>query len=263
MKEKVGSHDILFITLDSLRYDVAVDCWQKGLTPHFQALLGSVWEKRHTPGNFTYAAHHAFFAGFLPTPADPKADKMRLMATEFAGSETIGPQTQLFQTSNIVEGFRDYDYRTLCIGGVGFFNKKTALSSVLTDCFDESHWSDDLGVICPDSAMNQFRLASERIKGIGQDERYFLFMNMSAIHQPNYFYKAGSTEDTIDSHAAALQSVDQGLPILLKAMRQRERPVFYIICSDHGTAYGEDGFYGHRLSHDTVWTVPYADGILE
>ena len=28
--------------------------------------------------------------------------------------------------------------------------------------------------------------------------------------------------------------------------------------TDHGTAYGEDGFHGHRLAHQVVWDVPYA-----
>ena len=31
-----------------------------------------------------------------------------------------------------------------------------------------------------------------------------------------------------------------------------------VICSDHGTAYGEDGYTGHRLAHPVVWDVPYA-----
>ena len=30
----------------------------------------------------------------------------------------------------------------------------------------------------------------------------------------------------------------------------------------HGTAYGEDGFTGHRLGHEVVWTVPYAQFVL-
>jgi hypothetical protein len=40
------------------------------------------------------------------------------------------------------------------------------------------------------------------------------------------------------------------------------RPCFTIVCSDHGTAYGEDGYAGHRIGHDVVWTVPYADFVL-
>ncbi len=69
---RVGLDDLLFVTLDTLRYDVAVELAAAGRTPNLvRALPAGRWERRHTPGSFTYAAHHAFFAGFLPTPAEP------------------------------------------------------------------------------------------------------------------------------------------------------------------------------------------------
>jgi len=37
----------------------------------------------------------------------------------------------------------------------------------------------------------------------------------------------------------------------------KKGPCFSIICSDHGTAYGEDGHWGHRNGHSTVMEVPY------
>src|SRR6266550_8981824 len=75
-RQLVGTHDVLFVTLDTLRYDVAVDCLASGRTPNLASVLpGAMWEKRHSPGNFTYAAHQAFFAGFLPTPADPALER--------------------------------------------------------------------------------------------------------------------------------------------------------------------------------------------
>ena len=43
---------------------------------------------------------------------------------------------------------------------------------------------------------------------------------------------------------------------------QRRGPALAILCSDHGTAYGEDGYSGHRVAHPVVWTVPYAELIL-
>jgi arylsulfatase A-like enzyme len=89
----------------------------------------------------------------------------------------------------------------------------------------------------------------------------FLFLNVSAVHQPNWFYLDGATRDTLESHAAALAYVDRQLPRLFAALRRRG-PVFVIACSDHGTAYGEDGYEGHRLAHPVVWTVPYAEFFL-
>ncbi len=84
----IGTHDVLFVTLDTLRYDVACAALESGRTPNLAAVLpGGRWEERHSPGSFTYAAHQAFFAGFLPTPATPGAHP-RLFAAAFAGSET-------------------------------------------------------------------------------------------------------------------------------------------------------------------------------
>ena len=87
-------------------------------------------------------------------------------------------------------------------------------------------------------------------------------MNVSALHQPNHFYLndlGGS--DNLESHAAALRYVDSQLPPLWETLRDRA-PLFGIICSDHGTTYGEDGYQGHRIAHPHVWTVPYAEFLL-
>src|SRR5262249_22622007 len=49
----IGTHDALFITLDTLRYDVARDALAEGRTPNLAALLpGGAWEERQSPGNF-------------------------------------------------------------------------------------------------------------------------------------------------------------------------------------------------------------------
>jgi hypothetical protein len=66
----------------------------------------------------------------------------------------------------------------------------------------------------------------------------------------------------VDSHAAALEYVDQQLPRLWELATRRGRPCFTIVCSDHGTAYGEERRHGHRFAHPVVWTVPYAHFVL-
>src|SRR6476619_471224 len=117
----IGSHDVVVITLDTLRYDVAVEALAAGLTPNLAAVLpGGMWERRHTPGSFTYAAHQAFFAGFLPTPASPGRHP-RLFAARFAGSETTHEGTAVFDTANWISGLASRGYHSVCIGGVGFF----------------------------------------------------------------------------------------------------------------------------------------------
>jgi hypothetical protein len=263
MNQIVGTHDILFITLDTLRYDVAIKLLEKGHTPNLAAVLPETgWEERHSPGNFTYAAHHAFFAGFLPTPVTPGIHP-RPFALGFEGSTTTDEKTCVLEGANIVSGFASKGYHTVCIGGVGFFNKRNPLGNVIPSMFNESYWSPEIGVTNPQSTENQVTLAQKIIAETPKNQRLFLFINISALHQPNYFYLSGTKNkiDTIESHAVALEYVDSQLAKLWDALRKRAS-TFCILCSDHGTTYGEDGYTGHRLSHPIVWTVPYAEFIL-
>ena len=278
----IGSHDVLFVTLDSLRYDVARDALAAGRTPNLAAVLpNGQWEARHTPATFTYAAHQAFFAGFLPTPIRPGRHP-RLFAARFARSETTTPHTFVFDAPDVVTGLAAQGYHTICIGGVGFFDKRTALGSVLPGLFAESHWYPGLGVTDRRSTENQVRLAAAAVDrapracvpgpaslvtpapaegGAARERRVFLFVNVSALHRPNRIFLPGAARDSVDSQAAALAYVDRHLPALFGAL-QRRGPVLAILCSDHGTAYGEDGYVGHRLGHPVVWTVPYAEFVL-
>ncbi|MFJ7067599.1 STM4013/SEN3800 family hydrolase [Streptomyces sp. NPDC101115] len=261
MNEIVGSHDILLVTLDTLRHDVAAELAAEGRTPHLaRHLPGGVWERRHAPGSFTYAAHQAIFAGFLPTPATP-GPHPRLFAARFAGSETTADGTYVFHDApDLVSALAHEGYRTVCIGGVGFFNKQPPLGSVLPGLFQESHWEPSFGVASPTSFESQVARAEQVVAALPRDRRLFLFVNVSALHQPNWFHRPGATRadgDTLETHAAALEYVDRHIGRLFAAMSSR-RDCFAIVCSDHGTAYGEDGFTGHRLGHESVWTVPYA-----
>lgn len=264
MNQIIGSHDLAMIVLDTLRFDVADTEMVSGHTPNLAALFPGGWEKRHTPGTFTYPAHHAFFAGFLPTPVDNR-DHQRLFAARFAGSETTGENSCVFDSANIIEGLRSRNYHTICLGGVGFFNNRTPLSNVFPSMFDESHWTEATGVTDPDSTSNQFGLAARRLGEIPEHQRLFTFINVSAIHQPNYFYvdqPPADKADTLESHAAALRYVDSQLPTLTEALASRAK-TFLIVCSDHGTLYGEaGGLTGHRFPHDAVVTVPYGETIL-
>lgn len=261
MNDIVGTHDILLVTLDTLRYDVAQELAEAGRLPNLaRHLPGGAWERRHAPGSFTYASHQAMFAGFLPTPAAP-GPHPRLFAARFAGSETTADGTYVYDTPDLVTGLAAAGYRTVCIGGVGFFNKQGPLGSVLPGMFQESHWEPEFGVTSPTSFESQVTRAEKVIAQLPFEQRLFLFVNVSALHQPNWFHLPGASRETGDTratHAAALAYVDHHMGRLLSATSGRGRPCFAVVCSDHGTAYGEDGFTGHRIGHDVVWTVPYA-----
>jgi hypothetical protein len=259
----VGGHDILFVTLDTLRYDVAARLAARGGTPTLRRVLpGGVWERRHSPASFTYAAHHAFFAGFLPTPVPPGRHP-RLFAAAFPGSETTTGGTWVFDEPDVVTALHAAGYHTACVGGVGFFNQRTALARVLPGLFAEAHWRPEFGVTHPDPMSAQLDEVERIVAATPPGTPLFTFLNVSALHQPNRHHLPGAAKDNRDSHAAALRYVDRQLPRLFGLATRRGRPCFTIMCSDHGTAYGEDGHVGHRIGHDVVWTVPYAHFTLQ
>lgn len=258
----IGTHDVLMITLDTLRYDAAVEALAAGQTPRIARVLpGGAWERRHTPASFTFAAHQAFFAGFLPTPAIP-GKHPRLLAARFAGSETTDERTAIFDSADWVSGLASAGYHTACIGGVGFFNKLTPLGSVLPGLFHESYWSPQLGVTSPDSTQRQADLAESILTARPVSQRILLFINVSAIHQPNCIFTRAAATDSKLTMRNALAYADAWIGRIFDAAASRA-PTLVILCSDHGTAYGEEGFVGHRVGHPTVWDVPYAEFVLD
>lgn len=250
-----GRVDFVWVVLDSLRYDVAVAALQRGRLAHLAPLINR-WEERHSPGSFTLAAHQAFFAGFLPTPAGP-GPHYRNLALAFAGSSTVDESTLMLEGESVCAGLSARGYRTVCIGGVGFFNRRTPLSRVLPDLFAESYWEERLGVSERDSTRHQVDLA---LQLLNSDQPTFLYLNVSATHQPTDLYLSEPGPEGFESQLEALVYADSQLARLWP--RLQERGAYCWVFSDHGTTYGEDGYYGHRLCHPLVWTVPYAEFLL-
>lgn len=250
--------DILMITLDALRLDVAQQTFQAGRTPCLQSLVPQGWETRHSPGNFTYASHAAFFAGFWPTTLSP-GPHSRPFALRFPGSRSIGADTVHLPGDNIVAGLRRRGYRTICIGGVGFFNPAYPLGAVFPSYFEESHWRPEFSVTELHSTRAQVRQACDSLAGCPPDLPVFLFINVSATHSPTRAYLKGAVEESVATQCAALEYVDRQLPPLVTALKSRGRAVAAYVMSDHGTLFGEDALQGHRVGHPAVWTVPYAE----
>ena len=256
--ELIGAADVVLLTLDSLRYDVAVNALESGRTPTLARLLPHGWEERHSPATFTFAAHQAFLSGFLPTPSRPGRHP-RLFAARFEGSQTTSSGTFVFDEAYLPHALAARGYATVCIGGVGFFNGRSALGSVLPALFQEAHWSPRTGVTSRTSAELQVNKALERLAAHAE-RRVFLFINFAATHHPTRIYDA-SEHESPQSQQAALESIDAALPPLLDALAARGTALV-ILSADHGSAHGEDGYFGHRVAHPLVWTVPYAHLLL-
>ncbi|MCI8489111.1 MAG: sulfatase-like hydrolase/transferase [Lachnospiraceae bacterium] len=279
MSEIVGTCDILFVCLDTLRYDAAIAEEESGGTPVLNRY--GAWEKRHAPGNFTYPSHHAIFAGFLPSKAKAEsiAGQEKLFFPKDIGMGRKIPKGGYgFETDNLVEGLHKDGYDTWCIGGVAFFDKRSALGNVFPSFFEKSCWNPSFSPMAKESAKNQVDFIIKKLEQNTDNRKIFLYLNISCIHYPNYFYLdrkspsgdplipagtrmiSGSKNgnyDSLESHRAALRYADGQLGRLFEFWKSKRGKTFVICFSDHGTCYGEDGYVFHRVNHPVVGTVPY------
>lgn len=263
MNRIVGSHDIVFLCLDTLRYDVAMQEQENGGTPHLNRC--GEWQKRHAPGNYTFPSHMAMFIGNLPSPAEPVPlyERERLfVAQENKSLGKIHPYSFVFEGDSFIRGLEKVGYQTICLGGVGFFNKRTEINRILPGFFMESAWRTAFSCHIKESFDHQLEWLEKRMERQAPEQKVFLYVNVDSIHYPNSFYLPDEKEDNVRTHAAALRYVDARLPRLFELFSRRG-DTFYIICSDHGTCYGEDGYHFHCVSHEIVYTVPYKHCIIQ
>jgi len=108
-----------------------------------------------------------------------------------------------------------------------------------------------------DSTKNQVDFILKKIESAEKETHIFLYLNVDAIHYPNYFYLDGASHDDLRSHMAALRYVDGELGRLFDGWKKQRGDTFVICCSDHGTCYWEDGCQFHGIHHPAVNTIPY------
>lgn len=263
MNQIVGSHDILFVCLDTLRYDIAKQEEQAGRTPILNRY--GTWEKCQAPGNFTYPSHHAMFAGFLPCRFDAKnlSDREVLFFPANIGlGRKTPPGAFAFQGATIMEGLEHEGYDTWCVGGVAFFDKRSDIGKVFPGYFHHSYWKPAFSCTVKESTKNQVDFILRKIETIDKKQKIFLYLNVDAVHYPNYFYLEKGKTDSLESHAAALRYVDSELGRLFDGWKEKRSGTFVICCSDHGTCYGEDGCQFHGINHPAVNTIPYKHFLL-
>ncbi len=267
MNEVVGNCDILFVCLDTLRYDVASEEEEKNTTPILNQY--GKWRKCQAPANFTYPSHHAMFSGFFPCDYNAKSmmDRELLFFPKNIGLGRKAPEnTFAFEGATFVEGLAKVGYDTYCIGGVSFFDKRSDIGNVFPSFFNHSYWRPSFGCQVKNSTENQVDLAIKLLEKAEneqkekeqnkKDQKIFMYINIDAIHYPNYFYLEGAKKDNKETHAAALRYVDGQLERLFDAFAKRGQ-TFVICCSDHGTCYGEDECVFHGMNHPVVNTIPY------
>jgi len=250
---------ILFVTLDSCRYDT----FAAAEAPNLKS-IGPL-HRAMAPGNFTYGSHAAMFVGFTPGVAhrsepfvNPKFGKIfKLVGAGFPGK---GTEHIELQGSNIVDGLKRKGYLTVGSGAVGWFDPQTETGLHLTRDFDHFYYPGNSSSLDKQLAWLSQHLAAP-------DKPMFAFLNIGETHVPYYYegapWKTGpnpcipfgeenDAEECRRRQRACLEFVDKKLGPLLTAFHAATT----LVCADHGDCWGEDGLWEHGIHHEKVLEVP-------
>ncbi len=286
------NHNVLFITLDSCRFDTMINA----STPNMDRI--GRFRKAFTYGSYTVPAHTAFFAGHLPNTFSYipfyTESKKRLWRIKTGRSFEILKAELEFEASNIIQGYKDLGFYVLGVGGVTQFNRGSLLRSYFGKDFLYYGPSLDEEPLEPRS-FRFFPLnhVDEIIKKIDKHEKWFLFMNCPETHYP-YDVGCGISNDVLSvfpeakkilnlregnvdyslvcinffqslyqMQIHALEIIDQGIGRLVNAL-PKNRDILVIICGDHGENFGEvfEGKirWGHLFPSKQVMEVPLIIG---
>jgi hypothetical protein len=250
---------VLFVTLDSCRYDTFV----AAAAPNMKAI--APLHRAQAPSYYTYGSHSAMFVGFTPGLAhvaepilNPKFGKLfKLVGGGFVGK---GTEAYELQGRNIVEGFRNRGFATVGSGAVGWFDTSLPTGRHLTESFDQFMFAGSTSGL-----DRQLDWLSERLAETRGD--VFTFLNVGETHVPYYFKGApwpeadnpclpfqnvDRSEDCRTRQRLCCEFADAALAPLLAAFKDST----ILICGDHGDCWGEDGLWEHGISHPVTLTVP-------
>ena len=256
----IDSSSVLFVTLDSCRYDT----YAAASLPAMRS-VGPL-HKAQAPSHFTFGSHAAMFAGFTPGLAavaapliNPKFAKIfKLTGAAFPGK---GGEGFILEGRNIIQGFKRLGYVTLGSGAVPWFDPDTEAPRLLIDEFDEFFYPGNSWSLARQLTWIDQQLSRRSGTPV------FLFLNIGETHVP-YYYE-GAPWDRGDNPCIPFQTIDRSadcrfrqqaclefVDAALSSLLNRFSCSTIVLCSDHGDCWGEEGLWEHGISHQMTLTVP-------
>lgn len=263
--------NIVLITLDSCRFDTLV----QAQTPYLDS-MGKIYEA-WTPATYTLPAHISFFTGIFPNVDEPVPYLNRFIEQlvimekggKGLGSNQMGSKTIRLKSSNkdMIYGLRKKGFFTVGTGAATWFAKE-----VLVKNFH------DFKYVQAQSSEAQCNYILRKLNRHALNRPFFAFMNFLETHTPYMHYGEDRKEYSMQArdfmkfpvvedtelknsfgkklHHAQIKAAEHLDSVLAKFLSQLPPNTFVIVSSDHGEAFGEDGYWGHGIYHPTVMKVP-------
>lgn len=274
MRHLMYNH-IIFIVMDSCRFDTFV----AAATPNIDQ-IGQV-QKRYSYASWTAPSHYAFTMGMLP-----HANPRKVFASEVYKEEFILWADRIGSTGLAFEDFlpelslpavlRKLGYRTVARVSMPVLNKFTLINQHFDDYRLMGNHNDFAGMV-------------EEID-FDPDTPHYYFLNLGETHYPYMLkgndlphisgvhgvFKHLSSEKKKDAtqadkffnqdqmkmlHNQQIKCVEYIDNLIGDLARKTNDNAYFIITSDHGELFGEDGFFGHGpIMHEKCFEVPYIEG---
>ncbi|MFH0869664.1 MAG: sulfatase-like hydrolase/transferase [archaeon] len=288
----LNEKNVLFITLDSCRYDTA----QKANTPTIEGI--DQMRQAYTHGSYTIPAHIAFFSGHLPAAfEEPKQayysecikQLWRIRTGRATESKPAGIE---LEGNNILGGYEKLGFYILGAGGVTQFAERSLLRQYFKEFLYCSKNLDEEPLNPRKKQEFPLTHIDEIVSRLKGHDRWFLFINCNETHYPydtgegvpleiektyldlkkrlnlrepaNYSKLNKEICDGLkEMQIRALEKIDKRIEHLIAEI-PKQRNILTVICADHGENFGEAFCgrqrFGHLIPTPEVMRVPLVIG---
>jgi hypothetical protein len=277
-----GARNLVFVVLDSLRYDSWLAAQPKTL-----ATLGEV-QRRWSYASWTAPSHYNLLMGLLPHSSPPEVYASEYYKEDFLRySERLGVQGMEFGKllpSIFLPTYlkRHLGYRTHAMVSMPVLNRHTVINRDF-DTYELMPAHNDMAAM-----LGQIEFSDERpsfyLLNVGETHYPYALPHedpsswprISGVH--GVFKRLGETESQ-DAPTEPREFFDQQALDELRARQVRAvdyldgvfarlfdllpTNTWVIVTSDHGELFGEQRYFGHGpIAHEKVFEVPFVEGMV-
>jgi hypothetical protein len=277
-----GARNLVFVVLDSLRYDSLTDA-----APEALAALGDV-QRRWSYASWTAPSHYNLLMGLLPHSSPPEVYASEYYKEDFRRySERLGIEgmefskvlPSIFLPTYLKHGL---GYTTHAMVSMPVLNPHTVINRDF-DSYELMPSHNDMAAMLDKLSFGDER-PSFHLLNVGEthypyalpDEDPSQWPRISGVHgvfkrlddqpenaaptEPREFFDQATLTELRGRQVKAVEYIDGVLARLFDLLPSN---TWVIVTSDHGELFGEDRYFGHGpVAHEKVFEVPFVEGVV-